>query len=264
VAERGPDLLGNADARLRPFWHPVARADGPLPAEVDLLGDRVATAGLAAADHLGLWWVAPDAPIAPLPVVAEDADERFVRVPSPPRPWRADAGRMADNFLDLGHLPFVHAASFADPTELEVPPLAVDRTGTGFRVVHDHATRRLHGPGLGRRRMVLDYTAPFAVVLRLEYLDDDAVITTAFLHQPVADGLTVLWAINWRDDIVDGRCTPEETTAFQELVGAEDRAMLERVEPWALPLDPTAEVHTRADAPTLAMRRVLAGLLSAP
>jgi phenylpropionate dioxygenase-like ring-hydroxylating dioxygenase large terminal subunit len=268
VAERAADLvrfgdlLGNTDARLRPFWHPVARADGPLPVEVDLLGDRVATAGLAAADHLGLWWLAPDAPLAPLPVVAEDADERFVRVPSPPRPWRADAGRMADNFLDLGHLPFVHATSFADPTELEVPPLAVDRTATGFRVVHDHATRRLHGPGLGRRRMVLDYTAPFAVVLRLEYLDDDAVITTAFLHQPVADGLTVLWAINWRDDIVDGRCTPEETTAFQELVGAEDRAMLERVEPCALPLDPPAEVHTRADAPTLAMRRVLAGLLS--
>ena len=254
------DLLGNDDPRLRRFWHPIATDDGTgPPAMVDLLGRRMAVSG--AVSHLGLWWSAPEAPLAPRPEVVEDRDASFVRVPSPPRRWMTDAGRMADNFLDLGHLPFVHAGSFADPAARTVPALDVRADGPGFRVVHEHTTRRLHGTGMGRRRMVLDYTAPFGVVLRLEYLDDDAVITTAFLHQPVRAGVTVLWAINWRNDILDGRCTRDETTRFQELVGAEDRAVLEAILPTALPLDPTAEVHTRADAPTLAMRRILRSVL---
>lgn len=254
------DVLGNDDARLMCFWHPVAADDGTgPPATVELLGRRLAAPH--AVSHLGLWWTAPEAPRAPRPQVIEDGDPSFVRVPSPPRRWMTDAGRMADNFLDLGHLPFVHAGSFADPTATTVPALDVRADGPGFSVVHEHTTRRLHGTGMGRRRMVLAYTAPFAVVLRLEYLDDDAVITTAFLHQPERAGSTVLWAINWRNDIHDGRCSREETTRFQELVGTEDRAVLESIVPTVLPLDPTAEVHTRADAPTLTMRRILRSIL---
>lgn len=128
-------------------------------------------------------------------------------------------------------------------------------------MIHVHLTKRLRSAGTGARRMVLRFYAPFSVVLRLEYPEEDTVITTAFLHQAVAPAQTVLWAINWRNDIVDGRCTAAERTAFQELVGEEDRVVLERVTPSGLPLDPTAEVHTRADAPTLAIRRVLADLL---
>ena len=257
----GGDLLDNGDARLAPFWHPIADASGPLPDEAQLFGRLIPTAGGSVTSHLGLWWFALTVPIAPLPLVSEDGDERFVRVPSAPWLWRTDAGRMADNFCDLGHLPFVHAASFADPADQHIGHLDVRRDPTGFTVIHDHLTKRLRGTGTGARRMVLRFSAPFSVVLRLEYRREDTVITTAFLPQPVAPAQTVLWAINWRNDIVDGRCTAAETTAFQELVGEEDRAVLERITPSGLPLDAMAEVHTRADAPTLAIRRVLANLI---
>ncbi len=253
--------LANDERSLLSFWHPVAFA-GERPDTVALCGGRVEVAACdAVVDHLGLCWVAPLAPRAPLPVVPDDADTSFVRVPSPPRVWRTGAGLMADNFIDLGHLPFVHATSFADPLDTDVPALAVDQTETGFTVEHHHTTRRLHGQGVGRRVFGVTFTAPFAVVLRLEYLDDDAVITSAFCHQPVDRATTVLWAVNWRNDIVDGRATTAETTRFQEQVGAEDRAMLERLRDPTLPLDLGAEVHTRADRPTVALRRVLAGLL---
>lgn len=253
--------LANDERSLLEFWHPVAFA-GERPAHVTLCGGRVSLEAChAVVDHLGLCWVAPRAPRAPLPVVVDDADTSFVRVPSPPRTWRTGAGLMADNFCDLGHLPFVHASSFADPRDTDVPALRVDTSDTGFRVEHRHTTMRLHGAGVGRRVMRLSFTAPFAVVLRLEYLDDDAVITTAFCHQPVDRSTTVLWAVNWRNDIRDGRATEAETTRFQEQVGAEDRAMLERLRDPSLPLDLATEVHTRADRPTVAVRRVLAGLL---
>lgn len=254
--------LTNDDPALLAFWHPVGAAGEPVPDEVELCGRRVRPADAAGvAEHLGLVWVAPEPPRAPLPAVADDADARFVRVPSPPGRWRTGAGIMADNFCDLGHLPFVHAGSFADPDDTEVPALTVTRSDTGFAVVHRHTTKRLHGDGAGRRVFRLSVTAPFAVVLRLEYLDDDAVITSAFCHQPIDRDHTVLWAVNWRDDVLDGRTTAGETTRFQELVGAEDRAMLERLRDPSLALDLTTEVHTRADRPTVELRRLLARML---
>ncbi len=260
----GGDLLDNGDARLAPFWHPITRASDPCPDEARLFGRVIPTATGSMTSHLGLSWFAPAAPVAPLPEVPEDDDEHFVRVPSEPWSWRTDAGRMADNFCDLGHLPFVHATSFADPADQLIGHLDVRRNSTGFDVIHDHVTKRLRDAGTGARRMVLRFVTPFSVILRLEYPEEDTIITTGFLHQPVAPGQTILWAINWRDDIIDGRCSAVETTAFQELVGAEDRVVFERITPTGLPLDVTAEVHTRADAPTLAIRRVLADLLGPP
>ena len=59
-------------------------------------------------DHLGLVWVAPDAPIVDLPEVPEHDDPGFVRCPLPPLEWRASAAQMTDNFLDQGHFPFLH------------------------------------------------------------------------------------------------------------------------------------------------------------
>jgi phenylpropionate dioxygenase-like ring-hydroxylating dioxygenase large terminal subunit len=251
-------LLTNDDQRLRPWWHPVPPDGGT----VALLGRAWRVDECAAVtEHLGVRWVAIEPPRGPLPDVTDDCDPAFVRVPSPPRTWLVAAGVMADNFCDLGHLPFVHAASFANVDDTVVPRLTADRTAFGFSITYEHTTQRLHSAGMGRRRMELTVTAPFSVVLRLAYLDDDATITTAFLHQPVDADTTTLWAINWRDDIVDGRCTPAETTAFQELVGTEDRAMLETLRHDGLPLDLTAEVHTVADRPTVELRRLLARLL---
>lgn len=121
------NLLDNGDVRLAPFWHPIADASGPLPDEDCLFGRLIPTASGSVTSYLGLWWFAPTAPLAPLPHVAEDGDKRFVRVPSAPWLWRTDAGRMADNFCDIGHLQFVHARSFADSEDQLIGHLDVQR-----------------------------------------------------------------------------------------------------------------------------------------
>lgn len=261
--ERPASALDNVDARLRPFWHPVARSDGPAPDLVELLGETVATGDGRLTSHLGLWWFAPEAPLAPLPDVPEHADDRFVAVHSPPEVWSSSAAQMADNFLDVGHIPWLHRDSFADPDDDTVPRLSPVRDDHGFRATYRHRTQRLHGEGSGRRRMTLWFTAPFCVMMRLEYLDDDATITAAFFLQPLDAARTRLFAVNWRDDIADGRCTPAATIAFQQQVGAEDRLMLEQLPAKWLPLDLRCEVHTKADATTVEMRRTLARVLGA-
>jgi len=259
---RPSSALDNVDPRLRPFWHPIAPADEPPPDEVTLLGVRFdTTSGEGLREHLGMWWFAPEAPVAPLPRVPEDADVRFVRVASPAEIWSAGAAQMADNFLDIGHLSYLHRNSFADPAESLVPRLSLERSAHGFTATHQHRTRRLHGEGLGARVMTIWFTAPFAVLMRLEYLDDDAVITAGFFLRPVDQDRTELFAVNWRDDIHDGRCTPAATVAFQQQVAAEDRAMLELLPTRWMPLDLRCESHTRADATTIELRRTLARLL---
>jgi hypothetical protein len=255
--------LDNVDGRLAAFWHPVGLAAEPAPTTIDLLGRRFVPSAGAVREHLGLWWFAPQDATAPLPIVEEHDDGSYVVVHSPAEVWSASAGQMADNFLDIGHIPWLHIGSFADPDDRVIPRLSPERTDFGFSVTHHHRTQRLHGDGSGRRVMTIRYTAPFCVLMRLEYLDDDAVITAAFFMQPIDAAHTRLVAVNWRNDIVDGRCTPEETIAFQQRVAAEDRALLERLRDKAIPLDLRHEVHTRADATTLEMRRTLARLLAA-
>jgi phenylpropionate dioxygenase-like ring-hydroxylating dioxygenase large terminal subunit len=259
-------VVGNEHPGLLRFWHPVALVGTPeAVGPYRLLGEDWKRSEVAnIVEHLGLVWIAPEHALAPLPHVDDDADDAFVRVPSAPADWHAGAAQMADNFCDIGHLPFVHATSFADPDDTFVPALHVERADTGFTMVYEHSTRRLHTDGVGPRVFRLAVTAPFAVVLRLEYPEEDAVITSAFLHQPLDAATTRLWAINWRNDILDGRCTARETTAFQELVGAEDRAMLEQLVGHELPLDLHAEVHTRADRPTVELRRMRARVIPPP
>ncbi|CAN5531151.1 hypothetical protein BH10ACT3_BH10ACT3_12180 [soil metagenome] len=145
-----------------------------------------------------------------------------------------------------------------------IPRLRPDLSDHGFAVTHHHRTQRLHADGLGRRTMQLWFTAPFCVMMRLAYLDDDAVITAAFFVQPVDEEHTTLFAVNWRNDILDGRCTPAETIDLQQRVAAEDRLMLEMLPVNWVPLDLRCEVHTLADATTIEMRRTLARILVEP
>lgn len=263
-APSGPSV-DNLDPRLRAFWHPVGLATGPPPSTFRLLGEVVEPGDSGSlVEHLGLWWFAPEEPAAVLPDVPEHDDDRFVVVHSPPEDWSAGAGQLADNFLDIGHIPWLHRDSFAGPGVETIGRMELERSATGFCAHYRHRTQRLHGPGIGRRVMTIWYSAPFAVMMRLEYLDDDATITAAFFVQPLDAETTRLYAVNWRDDILDGRCTREQTIAFQHQVGTEDRRMLERLPHRWTPLDTRAEVHTRADATTLEMRRTLARLLGEP
>ncbi|UDY37523.1 Rieske 2Fe-2S domain-containing protein [Dermatobacter hominis] len=256
------EAVGCDDPRLRRFRHPIGLAGEAPPATAELLGGRVEVDPSRLERALGLWWYAPDEPIGHLPVVEEEDDGRFVAVHSPPQVWAVEAGAAAENFLDLGHIPWLHRATFADPDAPPIPRLEVTDGEAGFEATYAHRTLRLHGRGVGRRHMVLRYTAPFSVVMRLEYLDDDATITAGFFLQPVAAGRTRVFAVNWRDDILDGRTTEQDTIAFQQAVGDEDRRMLELLPEGPHPLDPPADVHTRADATTVAMRRVLRRLLA--
>lgn len=218
----------------------------------------------------GMVFLAPDRPLAPLAPVPEADDDRFVAGELPAVAARAAAGLLADNFLDLAHFPFVHAATFG-AEEPVVPPLEVRRDGLSFTAVSEHEFLNREDPGVAaglrplrqRRRVTYRVTAPFQLVLRLDFLDAGGTNVIGFFLQPETADRCRIYCTLWRDDLGDDPARMAEAVAFEEAVLAEDLAVQEAYDERSLPLEPTAEVHTRADRSTIELRRLLADLVSA-
>ena len=242
---------------------PIVDPDRPIPA-----GAHCRTAA-GVAESAGLIWLAVEEPLIPLPEVPEHDDPEFVNCPLPVSEWNASAGQMVDNFLDLGHLPYLHTATFGEEDDKIVSDYTLERTGWQFTARHRHVTKALaeslHHDDEHRavdRENLFTYTAPHHVHLRITYFEENAVLVISFCHQPVNATTTRLYCTDYRNDIADDDEARAETVSFQQAVAAEDQTLLEKMHRKAIPLDATAEYHSRPDRITLEMRRILADLVA--
>lgn len=224
----------------------------------------------AITERYGIVWLAPEPPRAPLVELPEWASAEFPLVQGGATTWRAGAGQMVDNFLDVAHFPFTHLGTFGVAGDREVGDYELRREGWSLRIVHDHDAVAADGDGGGvdgaveRRAEVFDLRAPFSLVLRLRYERSGDEIAVLFAVAPVEEGVSRLYRWNLRNAGAAARRTPEEHERIDMAVVEEDRSLLERFAGKALPLDVRAEVHTRADRATVALRRLLADFCQAP
>ena len=213
----------------------------------------------------GLIWVALDEPVAPLPEIRRWHDPALGHAPMPRQLWGASAGQMTDNFLDVAHFPFTHLDTIGNPDEIEIHDFEIERGDWSFDATYRHTARLLSESAeagaatasVVERVMRFRCFAPHHLELLIEY-GPDGDLLLLFFHQPVDATTTGLYCVILAENIADGRMSADEQISFQLRVAAEDRAMLERLEPKAIPLDPGVEVHTRADRPTVELRRLLA------
>ena len=215
-------------------------------------------------------------PLADLPDVEEAHAPEFMAGDLPVLRARASAGLLADNFLDMAHFPFVHAATFGagDPV---VAPMTVERAASGpcgrwaFTSVSEHPFLHREDPGVAagvrpleqRRRVTYRVHAPFHLVLRLDFLDSGGTNVIGFFLQPETEHDSRIFSTIWRDDVDHDPERMRSAVDFELKVVEEDLAVQEAYDVLSLPLDPTAEVHTRADRTTLELRRMLAELVEA-
>ncbi len=222
----------------------------------------------ATAEAFGLVWASIEPPLIALPAVPEWGDERFGLARLPAQQWKASAGQMIDNFLDVAHFPFTHTATIGDADDQVVGEYELGRNEWVFWALHRHSAKLLDGSGrLTERTMHFECTAPHHLRLRLDY-GEHGVVVLLFFHQPVDVGTTNLYCIQMDTSIPSSDPDQESENmahaiAFQQAVGAEDRQLLETIKRKGLPLDLTAEVHTRADRITVELRRVLTDLVTA-
>src|SRR5829696_7909604 len=285
-ADPGGAAFDNLDPSLEHAWHPVALSRELRPGgwlQVRLLGRTWSLSrgsdGLVAdppawgvRERFGVVWLAPAEPRDVPLELPEDGDRHFVRGWLPPARSVAPAGPLADNFLDVAHFPFVHAATFGAADEREVPPYDVTAEAGGFRSVQDQWFDNPEDPGVARgerplrqrRRATYLYRAPFQLLLRLEELDSGAVKTILFLLQPEDADSTRIYTCLLLHGIGGATVVPPDVVAaevaFEEAVLAEDLAQQASMASAGLPLLLRDELHVRADRLGVALRRALADL----
>ena len=178
---------------------------------------------------------------------------------------RASAGLLADNFLDMAHFPFVHAGTFGADEVREVPRYEVAREGFAFSASYEHDFANREDPGVKtgerplvqRRRLTYRYQAPLHLELAIEFLDAGGTNVIGFFLSPEDDETVRIYSSLWRDDLGDSSEMMQDAIDFERAVIDEDLVIQSQYGDLSLPLDITAEVHTRADRITVELRRIL-------
>jgi phenylpropionate dioxygenase-like ring-hydroxylating dioxygenase large terminal subunit len=218
-----------------------------------------------ARERYGLVWLCPGDPVAEIPTIQAEDDPSYRRINSGVDRWRTSVTRMTDNFLDISHFPYVHVATFGSETDREVPKIELEQLDDdfyGYRYEVEVANEAgASSSGLDAavitRRMTTGFNLPFTVRSTIHYetgLDHLILLCST----PIDDTTSYFTFVIWRND--DFSVPAEDVIAFDRAIGAEDKAMLERV-PGVLPIDQQGTVSVQADKPSVEWRRRLAALL---
>jgi vanillate O-demethylase monooxygenase subunit len=238
---------------------PAQGEDATIPARAKLSGPA------RVYESHAMIFVAPLEPRTPTPNIEAARDPAFQRGDLPVIETRASAGLLADNFLDMAHFPFVHAGTFGAGEARVVPTYSVTRDGYGFEASYEHEFANREDPGvtqgvrplLQRRRLTYRYTAPFHLELAIEFLDAGGTNVIGFFLTPLDDERVRIYSSLWRDDLGGSETRMAEAIDFEVAVLNEDLLVQSRYDVLELPLDITAELHTRADKTTVELRRIL-------
>ena len=171
------------------------------------------------------------------------------------------APRTVENFLDLAHFPYVHDGSLGVLPHTEVVEYDVE-----VRDGEIHATKcDMLVPKVG-----VNFDEP--VVMRYRYRVPHPYCVMLYydsLPAPSFEDICAIWiqpmtaelvrAHNYMG-VIDDTSTDTEIKAYQLLIFAQDKPILENQHPKRLPLDPRAETPIRADRSAIAYRRWLSDL----
>jgi phenylpropionate dioxygenase-like ring-hydroxylating dioxygenase large terminal subunit len=225
------------------------------------------------AERLGMVFLAPESP-APgvgLPSIEEADKPGFLMGELPIMRARASVGLLADNFLDTAHFPYIHAATFGATEDKVVGRFEVERQPgeLGFTACYEHTFSNREDPGvasgerplLQTRRLTYRLDAPFHLSLSIDYLEAGGRNTLGFYLQPEDAEHCRVYSALWRNDLDGDLDRLAEAVSFEVKVVEEDLALQEQFDVLSIPLDLTAEMHTKADRTTLELRRVLCDLV---
>ena len=202
-----------------------------------------------------------------VPPIAQEDNASFRRINNPVEVWRTSATRMTDNFLDISHFPWVHRGTFGSGQRTRVEDISLEELeggyyGYAYDIVANNpdAAKLTSGQreGAVSRAMTTGFRLPLTVRSTIAY-ESGLNHIILLLSSPIDDLTSYFTFVVWRND--DFSVPADEVIAFDRMIGAEDKAMLEKV-PGVLPLTPRGVVSTRSDKASSAWRRRFARLLA--
>jgi phenylpropionate dioxygenase-like ring-hydroxylating dioxygenase large terminal subunit len=207
-------------------------------------------------EKYGLVWVCLGEPDSDVPCFEEWEDNSFRKVLTGPYLFHAQGPRIIENFLDVGHFPFVHAGFLGDPRHTEVGDYEVETTASGI-LARDIGVWQPDPDGTGQSaevkytfRVLRPLTAYFQKSHHDQKFSIFSVVTPVDEHESLA-WLTL--ALNYATETSD-----QQLRDFQDIVSRQDIPIVESQRPELLPLDLQAELHLRSDRTAIAYRKWLA------
>jgi len=254
----GQDLCFALDADGTQYvWQPTADLPESAPFDVGKTGTLVKSQ-----IEYGYIWASlgddPE-PLFPFPEYRE-SDRRFV--PTGMFGVNVSAGRAVENFLDMGHFPYVHTGILGEEPHTEVKEYDVEVSETRDEVL---ATRcRFYQPQAALASdegADVEYTYrvphPNCSILYKSSPNDPERRDAIYLFvQPIGPENTLA---HTGMCILDEENTDKSIRYFQQTIFGQDKPILENQVPKRLPLDPRAETPIRADKSAIAYRRWLSG-----
>ncbi len=247
-------------------WHPVAaRAHHTMLLGVSLI---VTDDGVVhRADHVplhqtgryGLIWVCLGTPARDVMAIpeAEEPDRPAVIVGA--IPVRTSAPRVIENFLDLGHLGYVHAGYLGDDPHTQVLPYKVDPLPEGGVIATQCRMYQPQASPAATEGFVVDYIYKVERPLITCLYKSNSVFRDRFdviylFVQTVTPETSIAHPLLLF--VADGT-SPEALIAFQQTIFLQDKPILENQVPKRLPLGEGAELAIAADRMSVAYRRWL-------
>jgi len=168
--------------------------------------------------------------------------------------------RVIENFLDMGHFPFVHTDILGQEPHTEVREYKVETDpDTGEIWATECSFWQPKAAASATDGLHVDYTyrvmQPFSAALYKTCPSRPGERDVIGVYvQPVKEDecRATLWLL-----IFDDEHTDREVIAFQQTIFGQDRPILENQLPKRISLDPKSEIPTRADASSIAYRRWL-------
>ena len=234
----------------------VARAADGAPSATDGTGRP-----LPVLERYGFLWTSLGEPRDLFPIPEYDEPDRK-NVCTGSVQIRVSAPRAIENFLDMGHFPFVHTGLLGEEphTEVKEYTVAIDEAkdevvATECRFWQPQAAAA--STGGAEVEYVYRVPHPFCAVLyKTSAPDPSRFDVIALFVQPVGEERVIGHPMM---SIVDDVSTVGAIRHFQLTIFGQDKPILENQLPRKLPLDPRAETPIRADKSSIAYRRGLTG-----
>jgi phenylpropionate dioxygenase-like ring-hydroxylating dioxygenase large terminal subunit len=230
-----------------------------IPAHPHMPPPLKARAGVyQAREQHGFIWASTGEPSHPPPPLAEADDEAFRKIVAGPYQFQAQGPRIIENFLDVAHLPVVHAGFLGDAAHAQIGDYAVETTPDGI-VARDIPIWQPDPDGGGHpAEVAYTYQVHRPLIASFRKVQNDQQMLMALFVTPVDEHHSTAWALfamNYGHDIPE-----EQLLAYQNHITAQDKPIVESQRPELLPLDLQAELHLRSDKTAIAYRRWLSEL----
>lgn len=222
-------------------------------------GDREGMALPARERHGYLWTTfgSPARDVLDIPE-ADEPDRRLVKCGAVQ--VRASGLRIVENFLDLAHFPFVHTDILGAEPHTEVPQYRAEiRRDVDEVWATNCSFFQPQAAMTATDGIMVDYmyrcASPFVVML---YKTCPAATNRwdviCLFVQPMEPDFCRAHPVM---SLIDDHTPQADLIQFQQLIFLQDRIILENQRPRLLPLEPRAEIPTKADASSIAYRRWL-------